>query len=213
MHAYLLPRQALTAHELFKLRYPVYVRWSTLIALAVVVIGFLASPRYVPHPYQLVRPPIELVNVEPIYEIPAPPPELPAPQPYLEPVDDKLAVEDEIPPSLLNWEDFVRTGPKPPPAPPETYFIPSSQKPELLYFASPDYPEIARMSGLEGTVVVVVEVGPAGTVLGAEIQQGIHPLLNRAALSAARKCRFSPGLQRGQPVKVRLALPYRFSLQ
>ena len=81
-----------------------------------------------------------------------------------------------------------------------------------FHVVAPDYPEIARMSQLEGTVIVKVLVGPDGSVMEAAIVTGVHPLLNRSALAAARKAKFSPGKQRNIPVKAWMAIPYRFRL-
>jgi protein TonB len=91
-------------------------------------------------------------------------------------------------------------------------FVASQTKPELVYFAPPNYPEMARISHLEGTVIVKVLVGPDGSVLAAEILQGVHPMLNKEAIAAARKCKFNPGKQRNIPVKAWMAIPYRFRL-
>ena len=61
-------------------------------------------------------------------------------------------------------------------------------------------------------MVVKVLVGPDGSVMQVAILQGVHPMLNKAALDAARKCRFNPGKQRNIPVKAWMAIPYRFRL-
>jgi protein TonB len=75
-----------------------------------------------------------------------------------------------------------------------------------------DYPEIARLAGMQGTVMVKVEVDVDGTVRRASILKGVHPLLDRPALAAARRLVFEPGTQRGMPVSCWVAVPFRFYL-
>ena len=91
-------------------------------------------------------------------------------------------------------------------------FVASSTNPKIVNYAKPNYPEIARRSQIEGTVIVKVLVGPDGSVLDAQIIQGVHPLLNKSALAAARKCKFIPGKKRNIPVKAWMALPFNFRL-
>ena len=91
-------------------------------------------------------------------------------------------------------------------------FLASSSNPIIKIFAKPQYPEIARRSALEGTVIVKVLVGPDGLVKDAVVLQGVHPLLDREALAAARRCTFIPGKQRDIPVKAWMALPFNFRL-
>jgi len=92
-------------------------------------------------------------------------------------------------------------------------FVPSSAKPLLQAQPKADYPEIARRVGLEGTVVVHVLVGIDGRVEAAEVTRGVHPLLDKAALAAARRCVFEPARQRELKVKAWVAVPYRFRLR
>lgn len=87
-----------------------------------------------------------------------------------------------------------------------------SENPRLVQGAQAHYPEMARLAGMQGTVVVVVTVGPAGRVTEAAVLKGVHPLLDRPALAAARKLVFAPGTQRGIPVKCQVAVPFRFYL-
>ncbi len=71
---------------------------------------------------------------------------------------------------------------------------------------------MARASQFEGTVVVKVQVGTDGKVLQAIILKGVHPMLDNSALAAARRCKFSPGKQRGIAVKAWMAIPFAFRL-
>ena len=77
---------------------------------------------------------------------------------------------------------------------------------------SPVYPTIAKAARVQGTVVVEVVVGENGNVVLANAVSG-PPLLQRAALAAARQAKFSPTLLSGQPVGVSGTLTYNFSLE
>ncbi len=73
----------------------------------------------------------------------------------------------------------------------------------------PEYPEIAKAAGAEGTVTVQILVDEEGNVVSAAAVSG-HPLLQQAAVAAARQARFSPTLLSGQPVKVSGIVTYKF---
>lgn len=76
----------------------------------------------------------------------------------------------------------------------------------------PAYPPIAKAARASGTVTVQIVVDESGRVISASAVSG-HPLLQQAAVSAARQARFSPTLLSGQPVKVSGVITYNFVLQ
>jgi protein TonB len=76
----------------------------------------------------------------------------------------------------------------------------------------PVYPPIAKAARASGIVTVQVLVDESGRVISASPVSG-HPLLQQAAVAAARQARFSPTLLSGQPVKVSGVLTYNFVLQ
>jgi protein TonB len=95
----------------------------------------------------------------------------------------------------------------------ESYeFIAVSEKPEILVKAIPYYPELARKAGISGQVVTRVLIDKAGNVETAEILKSI-PMLDAAALDAAKRCKFKPGKQRDKYVKVWMAIPFKFVLK
>jgi len=204
----------LTANEEFKAKYPKYLRWSMLIAVGITLIFFLVTPKYVPNPYKLRRTELEIVDLPPeTIELPPPPKDVPPPPKAVEAAPDDEVTEDvEIAETLMELDSFLDTPTTSYDMGGESGFVASQTKPQLTYFAPPEYPEMARISRLEGTVIVKVLVGPDGTVMAAEILQGVHPILNRSALAAARRCKFEPGKQRNIPVKAWMAIPYRFRL-
>ncbi len=76
----------------------------------------------------------------------------------------------------------------------------------------PAYPPIAKAARAAGTVTVQILVDESGRVVSASPVSG-HPLLQQAAVAAARNARFSPTLLSGQPVKVSGVVTYNFVLQ
>jgi len=73
----------------------------------------------------------------------------------------------------------------------------------------PPYPALAKAAGAGGIVTVRVTVDETGRVVSAEGVSG-HPLLQQAAVQAARNARFSPTLLSGKPVRVTGVLTYNF---
>ena len=76
----------------------------------------------------------------------------------------------------------------------------------------PAYPPIARAAHASGAVTVQVLVDEEGKVLTARAVSG-HPLLQAAAVAAARQARFTPTKLSGQSVKVTGVIIYNFAAQ
>ncbi|HXT64857.1 MAG TPA: TonB family protein [Pyrinomonadaceae bacterium] len=77
---------------------------------------------------------------------------------------------------------------------------------------NPDYPAIARAAHASGTVTVEITVDEQGSVVAAKAVSG-HPLLQAAAVKAAREAKFTPTLLQGEPVKISGYLTYNFPAQ
>jgi protein TonB len=87
-------------------------------------------------------------------------------------------------------------------------------KPQQISVPKPDYPEMARSAGIEGTTVVEALVDIDGTVADARVlKTSNNQTLDAAAVEAARRATFRPAMQRDNPVRVWVSIPYRFSLQ
>lgn len=91
-------------------------------------------------------------------------------------------------------------------------FTAFEEPPSLISLPAPVYPEMARLAGVEGTVMILVLVGKDGKVHEATIVSSL-PMLDEAALQAARGAVFRPALQQHKPVAVRVQIPMRFSLR
>jgi periplasmic protein TonB len=76
------------------------------------------------------------------------------------------------------------------------------------------YPQIAAENGIQGRVFVQFVVNADGTVSNAEVVRGVDPSLDREALRVVMSSpRWTPGRQRGEPVRVAFTFPINFVLQ
>jgi protein TonB len=77
----------------------------------------------------------------------------------------------------------------------------------------PTYPPAAVRAGVEGTVVLVISIDANGNVLNVEVEKSSRNRdLDRAAIAAAKKWRFSPQIENGKPVASRVRVPVDFNL-
>ena len=176
-------------------------------------------------PDEIVQSEQELVRMEEIkqtVQIEKPPPPPRPPVPVAVPDEMVLDNSDLALDSFLDIEASVDLPPPPPTPvmeeePEEEIFVVVEKQPEIiggleqLYEVTP-YPEIARRSGMEGTVVVKVVVNPDGTPSDPVVARGVHEVLDDAAVRGVMSLRFEPGMQRNRPVKTYFASPVRFKL-
>ena len=76
----------------------------------------------------------------------------------------------------------------------------------------PVYPLIARQANASGAVNVEIMIDEGGNVMAAHAVSG-HPLLQAAAVTAARQATFKPTRLNGEPVRVTGLLVYNFVAQ
>lgn len=89
---------------------------------------------------------------------------------------------------------------------------PQIVQPKLIKFVKAPYPQEAEEQGLEGTVVVVIDVDKTGKVTKAEVPQPIGHGFDEAAQQAALQFEFEPATRDGKPIPVRIGFPYNFKL-
>lgn len=77
------------------------------------------------------------------------------------------------------------------------------------------YPASAQKAGVQGRVFVSFVVCQDGTLCDYEIIRGVQPDVDQEALRVVKAMsgRWKPGVQRGQPVRVKYNLPINFTLQ
>lgn len=153
-------------------------------------------------------------------ELKAPPP--PRPVVPVEVPNDEI-IENEI--IELDAELDLEAGmiEMPPPPPKfeedeeEEIFVIVEQMPELVGGLASiqkhiTYPELARKAGIEGRVVLQFIIDEEGNVTNPIVVRGIGGGCDEEALKAVKKVKFTPGKQRGKPVRVRYSLPVTFKL-
>ena len=76
------------------------------------------------------------------------------------------------------------------------------------------YPGIAAENGIQGRVYVQFAVNSKGQVVDAKVLRPVDPLLDKEALRVVNTSpKWTPGKQRGRPVKVQYNMPISFVLQ
>ena len=76
------------------------------------------------------------------------------------------------------------------------------------------YPPIAAENGISGRVILDFAIDREGNVVEVRVLRGADPLLDAEAVRVIRMSpKWTPGMQRGKPVKVRYQFPFMFQLQ
>nr|NQU89230.1 energy transducer TonB [Bacteroidota bacterium] len=76
------------------------------------------------------------------------------------------------------------------------------------------YPQMARESGIQGTVYVTFVVEPNGSVSDVRVLRGIGGGCDEEAIRVIKMMpNWKPGQQRGKPVRVQFNMPIKFTLQ
>lgn len=93
-------------------------------------------------------------------------------------------------------------------------FMPVEVFPVCTFMPAPNYPEMARMAGIEGNVTLWVFVNTGGSVEQVQLyaSSGVSSL-DQAAMNAAWNTRWTPARNNNVPTAVWTTLQYRFQLQ
>jgi periplasmic protein TonB len=110
------------------------------------------------------------------------------------------------------------TGAAPPPPPPPKPQAPQRirvggqvEAAKLIFGPKPEYPPLAKMARIQGTVRLEALIAKDGTIKDLKVMSG-HPLLVKSALSAVQQWRYQPTLLNGQPVEVETEIDVNFTL-
>lgn len=197
-----------------KLKYRKALELSTIISLLLLVILFFSFKQFesVTQLPESVDIKIEVIEIPPTQQLSKPPPPS-RPAVPVEAEEDELLDDVTIEDTEIEFEAMDDAPPPPPPEEDEVFeFFAVSEKPVMLKHVTPDYPDLARKAQIEGTVVVTVTIDKKGNVENAIIFKSI-PMLDEAALAAARHCKFKPAKQRDKFVKVKMNVPFNFRLK
>lgn len=196
-----------------KNKYPKWMEISIIVALSVITIMFYSFKDFKPASKLEKKLDITIENVEipQTEQIQRPPP--PArPSIPIETEDEDIPDDLTIEETEVDFSETIEDLPPPEEDEPIVPFFALSEKPEPIRPVSPEYPELARKAGIEGRVTVKVLIGTKGNVEKVEIVKG-NPMLNDAAVEAAKNAQFKPGKQRDRFVKVWMTIPIDFKLR
>lgn len=198
-----------------------YFEFSLVASLALLIVAFKFFPT-LEKKQIIIEAEQEVVKVEDVENTrqenrPPPPPRPPIP---IEAPSDEALEDIDISSEIDISQE--QTGPSAPPKiekpmEDETFFEVVEDPPTIIggLKAIQDdvvYPELAKRAGIEGNVTVIAFVDKTGKVTKCEVARGIGGGCDEAAIEAVMKNRFNPGMQRGKPVNVKVAIPIRFKL-
>lgn len=91
-------------------------------------------------------------------------------------------------------------------------FIAVEKLPVPVKQVRPEYPDIARRAGIEGTVWLKILVDKEGRAKKAIVLKSDSEIFDEPAIKAALQWVFSPAMMNKGPVSVWVAIPFRFQL-
>lgn len=218
---------ALRKHEKFDLRnrYSLYIEVGLIATLGILILAFRMDWA-ADNDFEIVMPEQEQINIEEVQQttqIEQPPPPPKPPVPVEVPNDEVLEdVALDLDASLDLDAPVDNTPPPPPPTEEEVeeepeIFVIVEKMPDLIgglqgIQSKIRYPDIAKKAGVEGRVIVQFVVDEAGNVTDPVVVRGIGGGCDQEAVRAVSQAKFTPGEQRGKPVKVKMSLPITFRL-
>jgi len=221
-------------------RYHARVRVACVVAIALHGLAFATAPPYAPRPAERRSSPLRLVTLAGGWGVApadagatadavaagngAPPEARGALRPGVSLVESRVTTEPAAVAATPSGGAAIRGGGEvqggapsggigglEEEAPPVFYNFDTA--PRAIRRVEPDYPAAARSRDEEGMVVVNVNIDERGRILRAWVAaKHASETLVSAALDAAYQFQFTPGKQRGVPVKCTVAIPFKFHL-
>lgn len=75
------------------------------------------------------------------------------------------------------------------------------------------YPTVAQENGIQGRVIVQFVVETDGSITDVRVVGSVDPSLDKEAIRVVKSMpKWKPGMQKGEPVRVRYTLPVNFRL-
>ncbi|TNE92247.1 MAG: TonB family protein [Deltaproteobacteria bacterium] len=90
--------------------------------------------------------------------------------------------------------------------------LPILQGPQIVEYVEAPYPPEAEAAGIEGTVLLLIEIDETGTVTYVEVLQEAGNGFDEPAAEAARQMTFTPAMTEAGPVPVAFEFAYGFKL-
>jgi protein TonB len=171
----------------------------------------------------------ELIDI-PITEMPPPPPPV-IQQPEIVEVPDEEEIEEEL--VNLDTEITPETVVAPPAPPAPTTAVAEEEETNEIFQVVENqpapvggyeafykyigknikYPDQARRMGVEGKVFVQFVVDKDGSITDVQVLKGIGSGCDEEAIRVVKSApKWTPGKQRGRPVRVRMSVPIAFKL-
>ena len=199
-----------------RLGYKKALESSLAAALLVAIVTLRLLPVYndesriIPHAQEIVQ--LEDIEQTRQEQLPPPPPRhaIPIEVPADETLEDvtiastELDLAQELPPPGVEWNE-------------EEFFVAVEEMPQIIggmeaVLQHLVYPDLALRADVSGTVFVLVYVDEKGNVVKTEVAKGIGAGCDEAAQRAIEQVKFTPGKQRGKPLKVRVMIPMTFQI-
>lgn len=197
----------------------VYYERAFALAIVLLLFIFIVFPKLEIEPYKHEVREIQTIELPPEVREEFKPPET------VQPVIPLTIEEAEAGEGDEEIEEIETIGPttlnlmQPPPPVRETGTTPRfrvyEEAPVAVRRIPPEYPTWARRMGIEGTVILQVEIFEDGTVGAVEVVQSLQSGpggLDEAAINAVKQWRFAPAKSQGKPIAVWATIPIEFRL-
>ncbi|MFA4260511.1 energy transducer TonB [Xanthomonas perforans] len=176
--------------------------WARIIGIAFVIALHLTALMMLLIPAVAPKAPAEKERTTMVTLVDAPPPPPPPPPPEAPVVD----VPEPRPSDIV-----TPPSPPSPPAPPSD--IGASVDISSKNMNPPKYPPAAFRAGVQGEVILIVDVDASGNVTNVSVEKSSRNRdLDRAAMDAARKWKFNASTVNGQKAAGRVRVPVNFAL-
>ena len=81
-----------------------------------------------------------------------------------------------------------------------------------IAFVEPQYPPIAKIAHMSGTVVLHAIISKNGSVERLSVASSTNPMFNNYAMQAVQQWRYRPYLLNGEPTEVDTTITVNFAL-
>ena len=85
-------------------------------------------------------------------------------------------------------------------------------RPTPIKTPPPEYPSKMKQRGISGVVALAVEIDETGAVTSCSVSKSSNPEFDQPAMDAVKNWKFKPAQKDGNPVKVRIVIPIKFSI-